>query len=46
MDRHIDIYADLCEAKAVINKTMRTRTYDESDVVRRVLEARLAHLAN
>ena len=43
---HVEIYADLCEAKAVIDETMKTRTYDESDVVRRVLEARLMHLAN
>ena len=43
---HVEIYADLCEAKSVIDETMKTRTYDESDVVRRVLEARLAHLAN
>ena len=43
---HVEIYADLCEAKSVIDETMKTRTYDEGDVVRRVLEARLTHLAN
>ena len=30
----------------MIDETMKTRTYDESDVVQRVLEARLTHLAN
>merc|ERR1739842_6339 len=43
---HVEIYADLCEAKSVIDETMKSRTYDESDVIRRVLEARLMHLAN
>ena len=46
MDRHIEIYADLCGAKAVIDETMQMRTYDESDVVGRVLDARLVYLAN
>ena len=46
VEGHVEIYTDLCEAKAVIDETMKTRTYDESDVVRRVLEARLTHLAN
>ena len=46
MDRHIEIYANLCGAKAVIDETMQMRTYDESDVVGRVLEARLVYLAN
>merc|ERR1712002_550967 len=43
---HVEIYAELCEAKSVIDETMKLRTYDEGDVVRRVLEARLTHLAN
>ena len=46
MDRHIEIYADLSEAKAVIDEMMKSKDYDRSDVVRRVLEARLSHLAN
>ena len=46
MDRHIEIYADLSEAKAVIDETMQSRNYDKSDIVRRVLQARLSHLAN
>ena len=46
VNAHVEIYADLCEAKATIDETMKTRTYDEGDVVRRVLEARLPHLAN
>ncbi len=29
----VEIYADLCEAKSVINETMKMRTYDESHVV-------------
>ena len=43
---HVEIYAELCEAKTVIDEMMKARTYDEGDVVRRVLEARLTHLAN
>ena len=46
MDGHIEIYADLSEAKAVINEMMKAHNYDRSDIMRRVLEAKLSHLAN